>query len=155
MGGTFAASRKPLIQPWQSVKQVLWRASIHGRHIYKQIWRPLVGEILTLEREEGNNHDKFAVSLLKYTTVPCMFLKSFSRVLWHFLRHGETTTCEVTDRRKRGKATFAALVRFVLCTGWQVFAQSSFITPNMWWVKPSIKYVLNKYYALNNQHLRY
>ena len=43
--------------------------------------------------------------------------QEFSRVLWHFLRHGETTTCEVTDRRKRGKATFAALVRFVLCTG--------------------------------------
>ena len=26
---------------------------IRGRHIYKQIWRPLVGEMLTLEREEG------------------------------------------------------------------------------------------------------
>ena len=30
---------------------------IRGRHIYKQIWRLLVGEILTLEREESNNHD--------------------------------------------------------------------------------------------------
>ena len=42
---------------------------IRGRHIYKQIWRPLVGEILTLEREEGNKHEKFAVSLLKHATV--------------------------------------------------------------------------------------
>jgi len=42
---------------------------IRGHHIYKQIWRPLVGEILTLERKEGNNHDKFAVSLLKDATV--------------------------------------------------------------------------------------
>ena len=42
---------------------------IHGRHIYKQIWRPLVREILTLEQEESNNHDKFAVSLLKDATV--------------------------------------------------------------------------------------
>ena len=42
---------------------------IRGRHIYKQIWRPLVGEILTLEREEGNNHDKFTVSLLEHATI--------------------------------------------------------------------------------------
>ena len=43
---------------------------IHGHHICKQIWWPLIGEILTLEREEGNNnHDKFAVSLLKDATV--------------------------------------------------------------------------------------
>ena len=41
---------------------------IRGRHIYKQFWRPLVGKMLTLEREEGNNHDKFAVSLLKHAT---------------------------------------------------------------------------------------
>ena len=42
---------------------------IRGRHNYKQIWQPLVGEILTLEREEGNNRDKFAVSLLKHASV--------------------------------------------------------------------------------------
>ena len=45
------------------------QSAIRGHHIYKQILRPLVGEILTLEREEGNNHDKFAVSLLKDATV--------------------------------------------------------------------------------------
>ena len=42
---------------------------ICGHQIYKQIWWPLVGKILTLKREEGNNHDKFAVSLLKDATV--------------------------------------------------------------------------------------
>ena len=42
---------------------------IRGRHIYKQIWWLLVGEILTLEREEGYNHEKIAVSLLKNATV--------------------------------------------------------------------------------------
>ena len=77
---------------------------IRGRHNYKQIWQPLVGEILTLEREEGNNRDKFAVSLLKHATVGHV-LREFSRVFWHFLRHGEAITCKVTDRRKRGKAT--------------------------------------------------
>ena len=45
------------------------KSVIHGHHIYKQIWWPLVGEILTLEREEGNNHEKFTVSLLKDATI--------------------------------------------------------------------------------------
>ena len=47
---------------------------IRGHHIYKQIWWPLLGEILTLEREEDNNRDKFAVCLLKDATAcrwPC------------------------------------------------------------------------------------
>ena len=48
-------------------------------HIYKQIY----GEILTLEREEGNNrHDKLVVSLLKDATtvighVPREFRRCF------------------------------------------------------------------------------
>ena len=70
---------------------------IRGRHIYKQIWRPLIGEILTLEREKGNNHDKFAVSLLKHTTFLGHVPQEFPWVFWHFLRHGEAITCEVTD----------------------------------------------------------
>ena len=72
---------------------------IRGRHIYKQIWRPLVWDILTLEREEAKNHDKFAVSLLKH-----LFLTSF-RGCFGTSSGTETITCEVTDRRKRGKGT--------------------------------------------------
>ena len=30
-------------------------------------------------------------------TVLCHGPQEFSQVFWHFLRHGETTTCEVTD----------------------------------------------------------
>ena len=41
---------------------------IRGHHIYKRIWQPLVGEVLTLE-QEGNTHDRFAISLLKDTIV--------------------------------------------------------------------------------------
>ena len=63
------------------------------------------GEILTLEQEEGSNRDKFAVSLLKHATVFGHVPREFLREFWHFLRHGEAITCEVTDRRKHGKAT--------------------------------------------------
>jgi len=96
VGGAFAASVKPLVQHEHQTSTNL-ESVTRGRHNYKQIWRPLVGEILTLEREEGNNCDKFAVSLLKHASVLGHVPREFSRVFWHFLRHGEAITCEVTD----------------------------------------------------------
>ena len=36
---------------------------IRGHHIYKSIWQPILGEQLTLERKEGNSHDRHAVTL--------------------------------------------------------------------------------------------
>ena len=63
---------------------------IRGHHIYKQIWWPLLGEILTLEREEDNNRDKFAVCLLKDATVVGHVPREFLWVFWHFLRHRGT-----------------------------------------------------------------
>ena len=65
MGGAFSASVKSLRQ---SVKQVLWRASFVAVTFTSRSGGYL-SEILTLECEEGNNHDKFAVSLLKRATV--------------------------------------------------------------------------------------
>ena len=94
MGRPFAASVTLLIPTWQSV--------IRGHHIYKHIWQPLVGEMLTLEREEGNNHDKFAVSLLKNATVIGHVPEEFSRVFWHFLSHKGIITCELTGQKKCG-----------------------------------------------------
>ena len=66
VGGAFAASIKPNMAGRQAS---ILESVIRGHHIYKQIWRLLFGEILTLEREEGYNPDKFAVSLLKHATV--------------------------------------------------------------------------------------
>ena len=96
MGGAFTASIISilLIQHGRASNKYFGQ-HLCGHHIYKQIWQPLVGEILTLEQEEGDNYDKFAVSLLKHATVIVMFLKSIHGV-WYFLRHGGTITCEVT-----------------------------------------------------------
>ena len=80
VGGAFAASAISLVQHGRASSKY-FEESLRGHHIYKQIWQPLVGEILTLEWEEGNNHDKFAVSLLKNATVVAVFLKSIHGVL--------------------------------------------------------------------------
>ena len=38
---------------------------IRGHHIYKSIWTPVVGEELTLQREDSNDHDLHAVAVVK------------------------------------------------------------------------------------------
>ena len=38
---------------------------IRGHHVYKSIWHPILGEQLTLEREDSNSHDRHAVSVMK------------------------------------------------------------------------------------------
>ena len=36
-----------------------------GHHIYKTYWMPVVGEELTLETEDDNEHDEHAVATMK------------------------------------------------------------------------------------------
>ena len=67
---------------------------IHGHHIYKCIWQPLVLEVLTLEWEEGIPNDTFTVTLLKGAVVIGHVPREFSQVFWHF---SGIIACEVTD----------------------------------------------------------
>ena len=46
-------------------------------HIYKQIRWLLVREILTLEQEEGNNHDKLTTRMLLSLAMFLKFLRDF------------------------------------------------------------------------------
>ena len=39
--------------------------AVRGHHIYKSVWHPVLGEQLTLERENSNSHDRHAVSVMK------------------------------------------------------------------------------------------
>ena len=94
MGGAFTASIISLVQHGR-VSSKYFGQRLCGHHIYKQIWQPLVGEILTMEQEEDDNYDKFAVSLLKHATVIAMFLKSINGVLV-LPQARRDLTCEVT-----------------------------------------------------------
>ena len=38
---------------------------IHGYHVYKDIWTAVIGEWRNCEREFGNHHDPFAVTIMK------------------------------------------------------------------------------------------
>ena len=37
-----------------------WPCCIRGYHIYKEIWDAAIGEHLACERENSNNHDRYA-----------------------------------------------------------------------------------------------
>ena len=75
---------------------------IRGHHIYKSIWHPILGEQLTLEREDENSHDRHAVSVMKGDAIVGHVPRELSRAYWYFIRHGGTISCEVTGSRKRG-----------------------------------------------------
>ena len=38
---------------------------VRGHHIYKAVWMPTLGEELLLEPEDDNEHDKYAVSVVR------------------------------------------------------------------------------------------
>ena len=36
---------------------------VRGHHVFKRIWTPVVGEVLTVAREAGNTEDRFTVAV--------------------------------------------------------------------------------------------
>ena len=40
---------------------------VRGHHIYKTYWTPVVGEELTLETKDDNEHDEHDVAVMKDT----------------------------------------------------------------------------------------
>ena len=75
---------------------------VRGHHVYKSVWTPLLGERLLVRPETGNNHDKYAVSVVKHGEIVGHLPRELSRTVWHFILHGGQVTCEVTGKRKLG-----------------------------------------------------
>ena len=75
---------------------------IRGQHIYKSIWTPVVGEELTLHREDSNDHDIHAVAVVKDGDVVGHVPRSIFRVSRFLLVRGGRIKCRVTGRRKFG-----------------------------------------------------
>ena len=80
----------------------LYESVIRGHHVFKEeVWSPRLGEILLVDKESGNHHDRHAVALLKADKTPVGHVpREFSRTFWS---HGGKISCEVTGRRKYGK----------------------------------------------------
>ena len=57
--------RKMVEQPLQAATMFILESIVCGHHIYKTVWTPRLGETLIVQREPGNIHDKYAVSVVK------------------------------------------------------------------------------------------
>ena len=57
---------------------------VHGHHIYKAIWTPMLGERLTVLPEMGNGHEKHAVSARKGGEIVNHIPRQLSQSVWHF-----------------------------------------------------------------------
>ena len=104
VGGAFTASVKPLVQHVRASSKYFGDRHSWPSHLQADLVAASQRDT-NLGTGEGQPL-KFAVSLLKhamYCPWPCS--SEFSWVFWHFLRHGDTISCEVTDRRKHGKGT--------------------------------------------------
>lgn len=75
--------------------------TVRGYHVYKREWDPHVGEELTTEREDGNPHDRHAVSVKKEGRIVGHLPRRVSKVAWYFLKRGGTFNVEVTGKRRR------------------------------------------------------
>ena len=77
------------------------RSVVRGHHIYKGMWTPYNGEELTTMLERDNNHDQYAVAVLKNVVghVP----REIYRISCHFIRSGGNIKCRITGKCKFGK----------------------------------------------------
>ena len=48
-----------------------WSTSsvVRGHHVYKNVWTPSIGERLQLRRQDDNNYDNHAMSIVKAETI--------------------------------------------------------------------------------------
>ena len=73
---------------------------IRGHHIYKEVWSPFVNEKLTCAIEEGNNHDPYAVAVMKGELIVGHVPRKISATCSLFLRRNRLITARVTDSRQ-------------------------------------------------------
>ena len=74
-------------------------AMIRGHHVYKEIWIPVEGEVLSCMREVGNSRDPMAVAVKKGGDVVGHVPRKLSAVCSIFLQRGGTISCRVAGHR--------------------------------------------------------
>ncbi len=76
---------------------------VRGHHVYKSIWTPVLGEMLTVGVEDGNSEDQYAIGVYRSSILVGHAPRELSRIFFCFLRHaGGTIECRITGHRKLG-----------------------------------------------------
>ena len=72
----------------RSEETFLLASVVRGHHVYKSVWMPHLGEHLPVHPEMGNNHDKYAFSIVRQGGIVGHVRRQLSQTVWHFLFHG-------------------------------------------------------------------
>ena len=82
-----------------SVCRVYKKQSItRGHHIYQKSWTLVIGEVLTVKKEENSQHDDYAVVVM--TATCCVSIQEF--LGFFFLKCGGVIRCQICSKRKHG-----------------------------------------------------
>ena len=84
----------------EAVHSFTREAMVRGYHIYNSIWEAYIGEELSCQRDEDNEHDPYAVAVLKSATVVGHLPRKVSTLCSLFIRRGGTIHCQITGRRR-------------------------------------------------------
>ena len=71
-----------------------------GHHVFKETWSPVLGEVVFCERESNNQHDRYAVALLRNGEVVGHIPRNLSKPCFYALLTGGTIYAVVTGERQ-------------------------------------------------------
>ena len=92
-------------------------SAVHGYHVYRDVWKPSIGEKLVAKQEFNNPMDKHAVKVVKGDETVGHLPREFSRIAWYFLGRSGEISVEVIGRRRHCKQ---------LCGGMEILCQLEF-----------------------------
>ena len=70
--------------------------------VFMDVWNPVVGDILMCQREFGNLHDPYAVTVVCEDAVIVGHIpRTILSLCYFFLRNNGTIVCQITGRRRR------------------------------------------------------
>ena len=70
--------------------------ALRGFHVYKNVWEPTIGEVLSCERDIRNSHDTFAVAIKNSSEVVGHIPRFLSSICSIFIRRGREIVCRIT-----------------------------------------------------------
>jgi len=74
--------------------------AVQGHYVYKEIWDPIIGEVLCCEREVGNSFDPQAVAVNNSGEIVGHVPRRISSICSSFLHHGGSIICTITGHRR-------------------------------------------------------
>ena len=73
---------------------------VRGYHVYQAIWTAAIGEELLCEREPTNAVDRYAVAVVRNSTIIGHLPRRISKICSLFLRRGGSICCTVSGSRR-------------------------------------------------------